>query len=115
MGRGCALQAKEANPGIEYKLGRLLAEHGNRVMRLAALPDGSHLGTFPVKHHWREKADLDLIERSARQLVALADRHRYRRLLIPRPGCGNGQLSYEDVRPILEEILTGDRFKIVTY
>jgi hypothetical protein len=84
-------------------------------MRLAVLPDGSHLGTFPVKHHWREKADLDLIERSARQLVELADRFGYQRLLIPRPGCGNGQLSYEEVRPVLKGILTGDRFVIVSY
>jgi hypothetical protein len=88
MGRGCARQAKEVVPGIEYKLGGLLTEHGNRVMRLAVLPDGSHLGTFPVKHHWREAADLDLIKRSARQLVELADRFRYQQLLIPRPGCG---------------------------
>jgi hypothetical protein len=45
MGRGCALQAKEVVPGIDYKLGGLLEEHGNRVMRLASLPDGSHLGS----------------------------------------------------------------------
>lgn len=115
MGRGCALQAKEVVPGVEYKLGGLLAEHGNRVMRLAALPDGSHLGTFPVKHHWREDADLGLIERSAHQLVDLADGFGYQRLLLPRPGCGNGQVSYDAVRPILEEILTGDCFEIVTY
>jgi hypothetical protein len=83
MGRGCALQAKEAVPGVEYKLGGLLAEHGNRVMRLAALPDGSRLGTFPVKHRWREAADLELIERSARQLVELADLFGYQRLFAP--------------------------------
>lgn len=75
-------------PGIDHKLGGLLAEHGNRVMRMAALPDGSHLGTFPVKHHWREAADLELIQRSAHQLVELANRFRYQLLLIPRPGCG---------------------------
>lgn len=116
MGRGCAKQAKEMLPGIDYKLGELLREYGNRVMRLGALPDGSHIGSFPVKHSWKEKADLALIERSAHQLVELADRFGYAMVYLPRPGSGNGGRSYEgEIRPLIERILTGDRFVVVTY
>jgi hypothetical protein len=49
MGRGCALEAKARVPGIEYRFAGLLERHGNRVMRLAKLPDGSHLASFPTQ------------------------------------------------------------------
>ncbi len=116
MGRGCALQAKRRVPGLEYRFARMLERHGNRVMRLAALPDGSHLASFPVKTHWKEEAKPALIERSARQLVAIVDKFalRYERVFLPRPGCGNGRLSWEEVRPVLAEILD-DRFTVVTF
>ena len=114
MGRGCALEAKQRFPGIDLKLGRLLREHGNRVMRLTQLSDGSVLGSFPVKHHWKEEADPALIRRSAEQLIALANRFHYTNVLIPRPGCGNGKLSWEQVRPILSEILD-NRFTVITF
>lgn len=113
MGRGCALEAKTRFPGLEVRFARLLKEHGNRPMRLARLSDGSDLATFPVKHHWKEGADLDLIARSAALLVELADKFGYGSVLVPRPGCGNGRLSWEgDVRPILAPIFD-DRFTIV--
>lgn len=91
MGRGCARQAKEMLPGIDHKLGELLGEYGNRVFRLAALPDGSHLGSFPVKHSWRECADPELIRCSAHQLVELVQRFRIAEVYLPRPGAGNGK------------------------
>lgn len=35
-------------------------------------------------------------------------------LILPRPGCGNGRLRWEDVRKILEPILD-DRFTVVRW
>ena len=115
MGRGCAAEAKEKLPGIEYRLGGLLAEHGNRVFRLCSLADGSHLASFPVKHHWREQADLELIEGSVRQLVELVEKFSYTALL-PRPGCGNGARSWpRDVKPLLEGLLLDERFVVISF
>lgn len=113
MGRGCAREAKERFPGLEYLFARMLKKHGNRVMRLRALPDGSHLATFPVKKHWRDEAMPELIRRSADQLVALADKFGYERIALPRPGCGNGRLRWTDVKALLEPILD-DRFTVVS-
>jgi hypothetical protein len=36
-------------------------------------------------------------------------------IYLPRPGCGNGRLNWEDVKKILSPILKSDRFHIVTY
>ncbi|MDP9486325.1 MAG: hypothetical protein M3Q49_11190 [Actinomycetota bacterium] len=114
MGRGCALEAKRRITGLEYHFGKLLKEHGNRVMRLTDPKKGAALASFPVKWHWKEKASAALIGRSARQLVELADRFGYERIILPRAGCGNGGLSWTDVRPILE-VLLDDRFTVVTF
>lgn len=116
MGRGCAKQARDTIPGIDYKLGELLRKYGNRVFRLAPLPDGSHLGSFPVKSHWKDYADPELIECSAHQLVELADNFGYKAIFLPRPGAGNGKLNYhDDVKPVLEQILTDDRFRVISF
>jgi hypothetical protein len=100
--------------GLEYHFGRLLKRHGNRVMRLTRPRKGAALASFPVKHHWHEQADLALIERSATQLVRLADKFGYENVFLPRPGCGNGRLSWPDVRPVLARTLN-DRFTVVTF
>ncbi len=114
MGRGCAREAAERISGLEYHFARLLRRHGNRVMRLTKPAKGAALASFPVKHHWREQADPDLIVRSAHQLVALADKFGYSRIVLARPGCGNGSLCWEDVRPLIADVLD-DRFSVVTF
>ncbi len=118
MVRGCARQAKAKVPGIEYHFARRLREHGNRVMLLAKLPDGSRLASFPVKRHWGDRAAPELIRRSADQLVSIvdkfADAYGIRSVALPRPGCGNGGLLWEDVRPVIAPVLD-DRFAVVTF
>jgi hypothetical protein len=72
--------------------------------------------TFPVKRNWWEVADLALIERSARELLKIIEVKRIRgAIYLPRPGCGNGRLKWEDVKKIFLPILKSDQFHIVTY
>lgn len=113
MGRGCALQAKARYPGVDRYLGMELARVGNHV---TVLMDAGQwlLLSFPVKHVWSEPADHSLVERSARELVALADTEGWKRVVLPRPGCGNGQLRWEQVKPLLEGLLD-DRFLVVDF
>ena len=104
MGRGVALQAKQRYPGIEHVLGRLIRERGNHVNVITG--NYPRIISFPVKHHWRQRADLKLIAQSAIELAELMDRHSYGHLVaLPRPGCGNGRLRWEDVRSIIRPIL----------
>lgn len=113
MGRGCAKQAKARYFALELTLGRALQGWGNVPVIL--LPDERPLlVSFPVKHEWHERADLDLIAVSARELVKLTDGAHWQTVVLPRPGCGNGGRSWErEVRPILRSILD-DRFSVVT-
>lgn len=110
MGRGTAQQAAGRCQALPKALGALLRVAGNHVFVFetcdrVVVP----LVTFPAKHRWRQSADLNLIERSARELVALTDRRGWRRVVLPRPGCGAGGLRWRDVAPRLAPILD-DRF-----
>lgn len=95
MGRGVAYQAKQRYPGLERLLGSLLQEHGNHVMRIQQYK----LITFPVKHHWWDRADLNLIARSVRELRDMIDPGV--RYVMVRPGCGNGRLTWGQVHPLM--------------
>lgn len=111
MGRGVALQAKARYPRIEFTVGAILKGKGNHVQFFFK---EENLWTFPVKHHWREKADLKLIGRSCLELTIQASHRPWmKRIALPRVGCGNGGLDWKEVKPILKEFLD-DRFIVVT-
>lgn len=112
MGRGCAREAVQKEPHLPYWLGQAISQDGNFPFYFPTLK----MWTMPVKHNWWEPADINLIESSAidlvRQMEFVGDNPKV--IVMPRPGCGNGQLDWEDVRPVLAEILD-DRFVAITY
>jgi len=114
MGRGCAAEAAQRWPTLPANLGDHLIMNGNIPCFFLDDGDGFDLITFPVKHQWHERADIELIEKSAVELVKLVLFEDNPTVVMPRPGCGNGHLRWEDVRPLLEPILD-DRFHVITF
>ena len=135
MGRGIARQAKDSIPGLDMLLGHKIIENGNITQwvtdKIIALPvkhtSEECVGDNVVKHlehryelyqevpGWACKASLFLIEHSIQELVILADTYNLKRIVLPRPGCGAGELKYqEQVRNILIQYLD-DRFEVWTY
>ena len=119
MGRGCAKQAKDLFPGVEYSLGQALDRYGNHVSKIWTIHGKTPLYSFPVKHHWSQQASEQLIEQSANELVAIIDLHsqsvqQLNAIVLPRPGCGNGNLAWEIVKLIIEPILD-NRFHVITH
>lgn len=111
MGRGCAKEARDRFPGIDKILGKAIAENGNAVNPLGRFGD-YNIVAFPVKHNWSEEADINLIQQSVKELVLYADLFSMNSIILPRPGCGNGHLKWEDVRPLLAPL--DDRFIVVS-
>lgn len=139
MGRGCAKQFAMYIPSAPKRLGTLIRKHGNNVQRIGvstgvtflAFPvkpiAASNTGDNVVRHMqyklqnsptvpgWACKADIRIIERSLRQLVTYVDANNITEVLIPRMGCGAGELSWEhDVEPLASSILD-DRFTTITF
>lgn len=102
MGRGCAKEAAKVYPELPKLLGSSIKIHGNVVRFFPHLGSGDAIIVFPVKHRWMEPADLTLIRDSAETLNRLALKWNKNVFLLPRPGCGNGRLKWEDVKPLLE-------------
>ena len=141
MGKGCALEAKRAYPGVAKELGQKIKSFGNvtQIIRHSIRTNPS-LVAFPVKRTgmhiksrldvvwhmakrfkpgdfvpgWALKADPVLIRESAMRLAALANQHGWEKVVLVRPGCGAGTLRWDEVKPILEEYLD-DRFFVITY
>jgi O-acetyl-ADP-ribose deacetylase (regulator of RNase III) len=135
MGKGCALEAKQRWPGIQMSVGDAIRHGGNDTRVLTVLGseewDGFiclpprlgwpaltvpyHILMFPTKNHWSEPSDLGLIQKSCVQLMELTDQRGWQSVVLPRPGCGAGGLSWEnEVRPLISAILD-DRIYVITF
>lgn len=132
MGAGCALEAKKRWPGIHMLVGHAICSVGNESAPLtlggregehiylpAVKPYPQHIVpyhilTFPTKTHWSEDSDRNLIQRSAYRLIQLVDLYGWKSVVLPRPGCGLGNLSWEgQVKPLLEPLLD-HRFYVIS-
>lgn len=136
MGRGCAKEAARLIPTLPEIVGKAIKTNGNicqivlaKNISLLVFPvkpvskiccDGndhvSHMSFKPgdVIPGWACKADIEIIKQSAYQLVELTDKHGWQTVILPRPGCGAGELSWDEVKPVLEQILD-DRFICMTF
>jgi hypothetical protein len=111
MGRGCAKEARDKLPGIDRQWGTLVKHYGNIPFELPA----RRVISFPVKRHFKDLADLELIEKSANAIKRIVETYNIKKVIIPRPGCGWGYLEWEDVKPVLERVFTDDRFVIISF
>jgi hypothetical protein len=114
MGRGIALQAKERIPEIDKFLASSLTVKGN-VVAVLGRHDNKWIIAFPTKHHWKDDSTIELIRTSAIQLKAHFDKQIVKpTVLLPRPGCANGNLRWTDVKRVIEPILDDDHFIVVS-
>lgn len=142
LGLGCALEAATKYPWFPEALGISLKMHGLRVQAFKNLQYNMPytLVSFPVKpayviannmstnivsHKrwnygtgakapgWAAVADIDLIVKSCGELMGLIDEKRWNVVLLARPGCAKGELSWKDVKDVIQPILD-DRVIVVS-
>jgi O-acetyl-ADP-ribose deacetylase (regulator of RNase III) len=110
MGKGLALQFKQAYPGNfrayqaacrrgEVRLGTMF------VYETGGVGEPRYLINFPTKGHWRSYSRLDDIQAGLADLRQLIADHDIRSIAVPPLGCGNGGLDWRDVRPMINEAL----------
>jgi hypothetical protein len=111
-----ARQAALRFPDLPTWAGERVNRRGNVVM---FYPPGQ-LILLPTKQHWRDDANLMLIESGVKWVVGMLSSivdgapPPPCRVVLPRLGCGLGRLSWErQVKPVLEKVLD-DRFVVLT-
>ncbi len=119
MGAGIAKQANDMLH-LSARLGSYINQYGNRAFNLGQyqrcyLNDVATFTvfSFPTKHHFRLDSDINLICKSAEQIVEMCDKFGITKCYLTPPGCGCGNLNYEaTVKPWISQILD-DRFVVV--
>jgi hypothetical protein len=113
MGAGLAKEAADRVPHLQEKLSTHIARFRERlyvdkpVICLATKRDWRQ----PSRLEWVEHGCFELVE-LARVLASVGD---HRPILVPKLGCGLGGLNWErQVRPVVDMILEGDRFVLVS-
>ena len=124
MGKGCAYEASLIVPDAQRILGSSIRRNGwDHIHKI-----DQHLAGFPVKRDkaicdghnvvstmrrkfrvgdrvpgWALKSETRIIANSLRKLFWYKDSNGYKRVFLPRPGCGAGELSWDLVKPICAE------------
>jgi O-acetyl-ADP-ribose deacetylase (regulator of RNase III) len=110
MGKGIALQFRRAYPAMfkayekackngEVQLGKM------HVWETNAITGPRFIINFPTKGHWKSKSQINAIEEGLKDLVQVISAYGITSIAVPPLGCGNGGLSWNDVRPRIESSL----------
>ncbi|QFT95953.1 Macro domain protein [Roseovarius sp. THAF8] len=106
MGKGLAAAFKERYPDMfgEYKA---LCKKGDLLPGSFWLwkgPDQWVLN-FATKKHWRNPSKIEYVRDGLLEFRAKYEAMGIREIAFPRLGCGNGGLDWEEVRPLMVEML----------
>jgi O-acetyl-ADP-ribose deacetylase (regulator of RNase III) len=106
MGKGLAKQYKRLFPEMFEKY-QLLCESGELdigKLWIYQTPNKWVLN-FPTKKHWRRPSEIGFVEAGLRTFVSVYDKARITSIAFPQLGCGNGELDWNDVKPLMVSFL----------
>jgi len=110
MGKGIALMFREAFP-VNYEEYREACRDGEvKIGQMLVTHRGELLGpkwiiNFPTKKDWRGCSRIEWIRAGLVDLHRVIAERGIRSIAIPPLGCGNGKLSWRDIRSEIEEAL----------
>lgn len=120
MGKGIALQFKEAYPK-NYKVYRDACKAGTfQTGQVLAVHDGDLLNqkwiiNFPTKAHWKGKSQYSYIEEGLKALKQKLIELEIKSVAMPPLGCGNGGLDWEKVKTLIESELANLDIDILVF
>lgn len=106
MGKGLALSFKQRYPQMFEKYRAACEKHLLTIGKLMLFYETDHwLLLFPTKEHWRNPSKLEYIEKGLMKFVQTYAEKSITSIAFPRLGCGNGELDWTDVKPLMERYL----------
>jgi O-acetyl-ADP-ribose deacetylase (regulator of RNase III) len=116
MGKGIALTFKEIFPEM-FREYRALCEQGQ--LRVGSLHlwrgPGRYVLNFPTKEHWRNPSKVEYLEAGLKAFVKMYESAGIYSIAFPPLGCGNGELDFGVVRPLMEHYLAPLPITVLLY
>jgi O-acetyl-ADP-ribose deacetylase (regulator of RNase III) len=116
MGKGIALQFKKYFPEMFAEYQDLCEQGKFRIgsLHIYRTPHRNIIN-FPTKTTWRKPSRLEYIELGLQTFVSHYQVLGIHSVAFPPLGCGNGELAYDDVRPLMERYLHGLPIPVFLY
>ena len=106
MGKGLALSFKQRYPQMFEKYRAACEKHLLTIGKRRLLYETDQwLLLVPTKEHWRNPSKLEYIEKGLMKFAQTYAEKGITSIAFPRLGCGNGELSWVDVKPLMERYL----------
>lgn len=106
MGKGLAHAFKEREPDMFRAYKRICDQQALEPGKLWLWRGkGSWVLNFPTKVHWRNPSRIEWIEQGLAKFVSAYADQGIAEISFPQLGCGNGNLNWADVRPLMEHYL----------
>ena len=110
MGAGIALQFKEKYPDLPIIFGQTIK---NEEYNIAITnKNGKYIIAVQTKFHFKDASPMELVVNSCRKLYSLCDTLNLQKIVMVKPGCGNGNLLWPDVKNNISFL--DDRFVVVS-
>jgi len=106
MGKGLALSFKQRYPEMFEAYRKACEKHQLTTGKLMLWYAQDHwLLLFPTKENWRNPSKLEYIEKGLNKFVNTYADKNITSIAFPRLGCGNGELNWDEVKPLMEKYL----------
>lgn len=119
LGRGVAKQALDKYPLLDMWYGNILKMHQEKVGEDHyigfAIDYTLGLIMFPVKDYWSEKAQMDILKWSFKQLRLFLLLNPNQKVVMPVVGIGFGEIPIKKVEHLMEKYFKGISNIVVVY
>lgn len=106
MGKGLALAFKQRYPDMFQAYRTACEKHQLSIGKLMLFYEADHwVLLFPTKENWRNPSKPEYLEKGLMKFAACYAEKGISSVAFPRLGCGNGELDWGLVRPLMERYL----------
>lgn len=106
MGKGLALSFKKRYPDMFEVYKKACEKHQFTMGKLMLHQEADHwILLFPTKENWRNPSKPEYIEKGLMKFVSSYAEKHITSIAFPKLGCGNGELDWNLVKPLMERYL----------
>ena len=116
MGKGIALAFKNRYPRMFEQYKEACEKKKFQMGKLMLCREADHMILlFPTKENWRNPSKIEYIKKGLAKFVKTYAEKNITSIAFPKLGCGNGELAWDVVKPVMEEMLKALPIDIYIY